>query len=116
LIFKSSFDEKSKSKSSIKKDDNQNDSKRDDTKNNILIEEKCILKENNDTNKKIQIAQNFKETKNLKTISFTSKSRSTESLISGGGYVKRTAISDKQSKKKSKCRQIFSSQEIIAMV
>jgi hypothetical protein len=81
LILKISFDEKSKSKSSVEKNNNQNDSKRDDTKNNILIEEKCILKENNDTNKKIQIAQNFKETKNLKTISLTSKSRSTESMI-----------------------------------
>ncbi len=106
-ISGSSSDEIPKPKTYIEKENNENDSKRDDTKNIIIIEDKRILKENNDTkNKKIEIAHNFKETKNLKTISLTSKSRSAESII-GGYYVRRATTSDKEPKKKSNCKRAF---------
>jgi hypothetical protein len=102
LISESSSDEILKSY--IEKENNENDFKRDDTKNNIIIEDKRILKENNNTkNNKIEIAHNFKETKNLRTKSLTSKSGSTESIIGGGYYVRRT--SDKQTKNESNCKR-----------
>jgi hypothetical protein len=105
-ISGSSSHEILKHKTYIEKENNQNDYKRDDTKNNIIIEDKRILKKNNDIkNKKIEIAHNFKETKNLKTTSLTSKSRSTESIISGG-YVRKTITSDEKLKK-SNCKRVF---------